>query len=226
MITKTYKILIVENEFINRKFTEQLLINLGQDIVDSVTNAKDALLITKNKPIDFVLMDINLEGAINGLDCAKQLNKNIPIIYMTEEQDKLSIEKASKTNIYGYIIKPFTPQVFRATFSVAVARFQVLEQERRSIIELGNRYRYEIKSKTLKIGSIPIVLTKKEHDVLNFLVLHLNEQVNFYSLKESIWNNKKVSLSTIRDTVLRLRKKAPLLKIENFVGIGYCLKNI
>jgi len=225
-MTKIYKVLIVENEFINRKFTEQLLINLGHDIVASVTNAKDALLITKNKIIDFIFMDINLEGSINGIDCAKQLNKNIPIIYMTEKQDRLSIEKASQTNIYGYLIKPFSSQEFRATLSVAIVRLQVLNREKISTIELGAKYSYELKSKTLKKENKPIVLTKKEHDVLNFFVVHLNEQVSFYSLKESIWENKQVSVSTIRDTVLRLRKKAPLLKIENFVGIGYCLKNL
>jgi DNA-binding response OmpR family regulator len=225
-MNKKYKILIVEDEFINRIFMKKVLIDFGHTIVGSVTNAKDALLIAKTNPIDFVFMDINLKGNINGIRCAEQLDKSIAIIYITAQEDNQSIREGSNTNIYGYIIKPFTSQQIKATLSVAIAKFISCKLKKNTTINLGHEYSYKLKNESLIKNDIPIVLSKKEHDVLHFFVLHINEKISFNSLKKSVWKNKDISFSNIRDTVLRLRKKAPLLQIENIIGIGYCLKNV
>ena len=225
-MNKNYKILIVEDEFINREFIKKVLTNFGHTIVASVTNAKDALRISKDNPIDFIFMDINLKGNTNGITCAEQVDKSIAIIYMTAQSDTASIEKAGKTNIYGYMIKPFTAQDIKATLTVAISKFLMCKLKKITTIELGYKYNYYLESKTLKKNNVPVSLTKKEHAVLDFFVLHLNKKISFKALKESVWENKNITSSNIRDTVLRLRKKAPLLQIENIIGVGYCLKNV
>jgi DNA-binding response OmpR family regulator len=194
--------------------------------VGSVTNVKDALRISKDNPIDFIFMDINLKGKSNGITCAEQIDKSIAIIYITAQADTQSIEKASNTNIYGYMIKPFKAQDIKATLTVAIAKFHMCKLKKFTTIELGHKYNYHLKSKTLMENDVPVLLTKKEQAILDFFVLHLNEKISFNALKESVWENKDISFSNIRDTVLRLRKKAPLLQIENIIGIGYCLKKV
>jgi DNA-binding response OmpR family regulator len=225
-MNRNYKILIVEDEFINREFIKKVLSDFGHTIVGSVTNAKDALRISKDNLIDFIFMDINLKGNTNGITCAEQVDKSIAIIYMTAQSDTTSIEKAGKTNLYGYMIKPFTAQDIKATLTVAIAKFLMCKLKKFTTIELGHKYNYHLNNKTLIKNDIPVLLTKKEHAILDFFVLHINERISFHALKESVWENKDISSSNIRDTVLRLRKKAPLLQIENIIGMGYCLKNV
>ena len=230
---KNYNILIVEDEFINAKFIEQVIEELGHNVIANVDNAEKAVAVITNNLVDFVFMDINLESEIDGIACAKLLNieKNIAIIYMTAISDTLTIESASKTNIFGYLIKPFNAKDIESALSVAIARFLALKQltenkSKSTSIHLGNGYSYIFISKTLTKENHPISLTQRESSILHFLALHINQNISYSSLQQYVWRDKEISLSTVRDTILRLRKKAPLLPIENLVGIGYCLKNV
>lgn len=83
--------------------------NLGHYVVDIAFNGKDALIKTRKTNPDLVLMDIQLNGEMNGINAAKQIHElfNIPFIYLTGSQNKTIMEKAKKTEPAGYIHKPF-----------------------------------------------------------------------------------------------------------------------
>ncbi len=229
-ILRQYNILIVDDEFINAKFIAQSIRKLGHLIVGNVKNANDALKIAKRNEIDFVFMDINLNDKIDGILCADLLNQKqkIAVIYMSAFSDSQTIKNASKTNIYGYLIKPFSINEIEATLSVAIQRvFGSKDNENKiqsNIKSLGDNYIYNFSTKTFLIDNVPIHLTNKETEVLNLLCLNINQNISYELLENSVWDEKEITSSTIRDTVLRLRKKAPLLNLDNIVGIGYCLK--
>lgn len=71
---------------------------------------------------------------------------------------------------------------------------------------------------------MPVELTKKESAIFYYLFKNLNRTVTTEYLNEYVWNNKSVSPSTIRDTILRLRKKVPDLSIRTISGLGYSLE--
>ena len=225
---KKYHILIVEDEFINSQFVEQVLLQLGHNIVANIKNADSAIKITEDNHIDFIFMDINLEGEIDGILCAKIINhkKNIAIIYMTAFGDSQTIKESIDTNIYGYLVKPFDAQDIEATLAIAIKQIRKKETQNLRYINLGNGYRYDIETKTFYIDNIPINLTPKESQTLYILCNNINQNISYKILGDNVWIGKEISISTIRDTVLRLRKKAPLLNLDNIIGIGYCLKNV
>ena len=231
MNTKQYNVLIVEDKFIEAKFIENIITKLGYNLVNNVKNATDALKTVEKNKIDFAFIDINLKGKINGILCADLLNKynKIAIIYMTEYTDSFIIKEASKTNIYGYLIKPFDFYNIEATLSVAIKRFTDLElidrEKQLNFINLGDNCGYDIKNKTLLVNNNPINLTKTISKTLHILCLNINQNTSYQQLLDYVWQNKHIATSTIRDTILRLRKKVPFLNIQNFIGIGYCLKD-
>ncbi len=232
MLIKSYNILIVEDEFINAQFMEQVLVELGHNVVSNVKNAESAIRITKNNHIDFIFMDINLEGSIDGISCAKILNRDkyIPIIYITAFKDSDILEEAMDTNIYGYLVKPFDKKDIKITLAVAIKQIAKRKnnqnnQNKSKSINLGNSYIYDKETKTLCVKDIPINLTMKESEILYILCSCINKNVSYDILENHVWRDKNISISTIRDTVLRLRKKAPQLDINNIIGVGYCLKN-
>jgi len=220
-------ILIVEDEYINAQLIEQSVENLGHKVTAITSNAQDSYDVVKKSCIDLIFMDINLEGSIDGISCAKKLNqyKNIPIIYTTAYSDTNTIKEASQTNIYGYLIKPFDDRDIEATLNVAIASIEKNRKELGNIIDLKNCYIYSMDTKLFTINGEIIPLTKKEKELLEFLIKNSNNVISYDLFRQIVWNDKIVADSTIREIILRLRKKAPLLHIENIVGLGYIFKN-
>lgn len=233
MSKQVFNILIVEDEFINAQFVAQFLTSLSHHVVGIAATAGEALRYINSSSIDFVFMDINIEGDTDGIRLAELLNQkiSIPTIYMTAFGDSHTIEEASETNIYGFIIKPFDAQDIQAAFSVAIQRLQSEKEQRNhlkvhheSIIDLGNHYRYDLKRKTLYCREKCVLFTKNESKLIHLFCLHYGEIVPFDHIRACGWGEKSIAESTMRDTILRIRKKIPLLTLENITGIGYCLK--
>ena len=85
MKIKDYTILIVEDEFIATEYLSQILYSFDIDTIFKASSSDEALDIVKNNHIDLIFMDINIQGAIDGIKCASLLNnKNfLPIIFTT-----------------------------------------------------------------------------------------------------------------------------------------------
>ena len=102
-------ILIVEDEFIVAFDIKLMVESMNYNVIDTVSSGEDALKIIETTKIDLILMDVVLDGEMNGIDTAIQLrnNSNIPIIYSTAYPDSLTHERIKQTEPFDYLIKPF-----------------------------------------------------------------------------------------------------------------------
>ena len=77
------KILIVEDQKIIALDLKKSLKNRGYEIAGICDNAEDAIKLTEENHPDLILMDIMLNGKLNGIETAELINKeyNIPVIY-------------------------------------------------------------------------------------------------------------------------------------------------
>lgn len=229
MNKNNFNILVVEDEFIAFIYLKDILLKMGFDNIHDAKNAESAKEIVLNNKIDLVFMDINIDGSLDGIFCAKILNEknNIPIIYTTAYADMNTINDTKETNIYGYIIKPFNYEDVDVTLSIAL-RFLQKENSNIDIIDeelvLTEEYKYYKNSKTLKKSGVVVNLTKKELEIFNQLTLKINQNISYELLLEEVWSGKEVSFSTIRDTFSRLKRKVPELNIQNVANYGYILK--
>jgi len=226
-----YNILIVEDEFINAQFIKKAVLKLGHNVIDTVETGQEALEVIKEEEIHVVFMDINLEGNMDGIQCAKLINqnKNIPIIYTTAFSDSQTIDEATNTNLFGYLIKPYDFHDIEAILKLTLKQNSIKKQatnntDTQPFIKLNERYKFYVKTKTLLKNDKPVKLTQKECATFYCLFQNLNQIVSTAYLTEYVWDNKPISSSTIRDTILRLRKKIPDLSIQNISGLGYTLK--
>lgn len=227
-------ILVVEDDIFATKYLIGILKKLGFTTVLKSDNAADALEIVKSHTIDLVFMDININGAIDGIRCANILNEQyfLPIIFTTAYSDSLTIKEASKTNIFSYITKPFEPHDVEASIHIVLNRLkffqkntiQCEEPSSKTIVNLGNDQTYNKDTKIFLVQNIAIDLTKKEIEILDFLCNNLNQYISYDIFKEKVWQNTTISNSTIRDSISRLKKKLPNLNLSNIVNIGYVLK--
>jgi DNA-binding response OmpR family regulator len=224
-------ILIVEDEIISTEYLKDILNELGYNNIYEATDATKAVEITNNHNIDIAFMDININGAIDGIECAKMINKNQPIaiIFTSAYGDSETIKEASKTNTYGFVIKPFDIKDIETTLTITLSRIENIQKTEtkkdKDIVHLNDNQKYNLSTNTLTIDETIINLTKKESDILYELSNNLNQNISYEILKSTVWNNKDISYSTIRDTVSRLKKKAPKLNINTIIDYGYILKD-
>jgi len=103
------KILIVEDEKIIAEDLRLTLSALGHNIIGIVTTGESAIKIAGAFRPDIVLMDIMLDGEVDGVEAAEQISVDysIPVIFVTAYSDEKTRKKAEMTNPLGYINKPF-----------------------------------------------------------------------------------------------------------------------
>ena len=103
------KIMIVEDEMIIAMGYAAALINASFDVPNVIIDTgEEAVKIILSVNPDLVLMDINLKGEIDGIDAAKQIlkKKNVPIIFMSGNNDAETKKRALSINPAGYLNKP------------------------------------------------------------------------------------------------------------------------
>ncbi len=116
------KILIVED---NPIVAEDIRIKLEQmdyEVVAIASSGREAIEAAGKYCPDISLMDIRLGDGMNGIDAASELKRlhKISVIYLTAFADEDTIERAKKTEPYGYIVKPFRNSDLKSNIEIAL----------------------------------------------------------------------------------------------------------
>jgi len=120
-------ILIVEDEKIIAQDLKLTLNNFGYEVPAIASSGEDAIKKTAEITPDLILMDIMLDGELNGIETAKQIlgKHNIPLIYISAYADENTISEAQKTKPYGYLVKPFEEQELHSIIRIALGKEKV-----------------------------------------------------------------------------------------------------
>ena len=124
------RILIVEDEIIVATDIQTTLLSLGYDVLDIVASGEEAIQKAQELQPDFVLMDIRLQGELDGIQAAEAISKifSVPILFLTAYADQKTLERAKLTKPMGYILKPFEERELYTTIEVALYRHQMEKQ--------------------------------------------------------------------------------------------------
>lgn len=119
-------ILIVEDELLIAKNTAKKLKNLGYNVSKIVSSGQDAIDFINSQQPDLILMDVAIKGEIDGIDTAAKIKSiaDIPIVFLTAYANDETLERASKTGCYGYLIKPFRDRELQATIKMTLSKYQ------------------------------------------------------------------------------------------------------
>jgi len=136
-------VLIVEDERIVAKDLQQTLNGLGYNAYAIASSAEEAISRAAERCPDIVLMDIRIEGALDGIDTAELLKRrfDVPVVFLTAHSDEATLDRAKRVDPHGYLIKPMRTAELRSALEVGLFRH---DMERR----LRERERWH--SKTLE----------------------------------------------------------------------------
>lgn len=105
---KKFRVLIAEDEMVTAIFLKKIFEEAGCSVIDVVSSGEAALESVRMELPDFIVMDIMLEGELDGIETVRkiQLIHNVPIVYITASTDDESISRAMDTGPVDYLAKP------------------------------------------------------------------------------------------------------------------------
>jgi DNA-binding NtrC family response regulator len=116
------RILIVEDERITAEDLQETLTDLGYEVTASVSSGADAISQAEENMPDLALMDVCIQGEMDGTETARVLRErfNIPVIYLTAHADSSTVTRAKDAGPLGYITKPFQEAALHASIEIAL----------------------------------------------------------------------------------------------------------
>ncbi|WCO02708.1 LytR/AlgR family response regulator transcription factor [Psychroserpens ponticola] len=124
-MSETISVLIVEDEFLTVDAIKDNLEDVGYRISGIARDAKEALSILDEGETDIAILDMNIQGARDGIWLAKRIKESykIPFIFLTAYSDKKTVKSAVETQPFGYLIKPFKKMDLFTSIEVALRNF-------------------------------------------------------------------------------------------------------
>ena len=114
-------VLIVEDELIIALMIERMVQNLGHKVLAKVTSGEAAIEAAKEHRPDVILMDIRLQGEMDGIDAMSVIRRtsNIPVIFITGNSDENYRKRVQEADPLGFLTKPITQGDLSRSFSCA-----------------------------------------------------------------------------------------------------------
>ena len=222
-------ILIVDDE---KDILDLLRFNLEKEgyKILSAMDGKEALELATSAMPDLIILDIMLPGK-DGLEVIRELGQNsktqnIPVIFLTAKGSEIDEVIVLELGADDYIIKPIAIRKLLSRVKM-VFRKTTKKEESDEIIRFPNLVidpqRYEV-----KVDGAPIVLTKKEFEILYYLARRPGRVINRETLLNDIWGEGVIVIDRTVDVHIRkIREKlGPRHEsmIDTIKGVGYRLK--
>lgn len=187
--------------------------------ITSKTNIKDTInYINNNNNIDLIILDIALPDG-NGITLYNNYIKklNIPVIFLTANDDEDDIVKCLELGAEDYITKPFSTKELLARVNKVLLRYK-----RNSLIKVKN-ISFDMDKLILYKDNEVVNLTALELKLVNLLFLNINKVVTRSTILDKIWEwtGNDVDYHTVTVYFNRIRDKIGKDIIITIKGIGY-----
>jgi len=222
------KVLIVEDEK-TLSYEVEAFLKKAFYLCDLAHNGRKALEMLDLNLYDFILLDLGLPDT-DGLTLlleAKKLNPDAAYIILTARGNIEDRIKGLDLGADDYLPKPFSlPELQSRMQAISRRKFGIKNEA----IPIGE-FEVDLQNRTLSSNNMQVDLTRKEFDLLSYLLLHKNRVLTRMQLSEHIWGSftDDDSDSNYIDVHIKnIRKKlghhAPVDWLETVRGVGYKIK--
>lgn len=221
------RILVVEDEVKFARFVEMELTYEGY----SVTKAYDGrtgLELAENEEFDLILLDIMLPG-LNGIEVLRRIRRvsSVPIIMLTARGSVMDKVSGLDLGADDYITKPFAIEELLARIRAALRKQN--RSPHNQVLNVG-LLSLDPSRRQVKYGDTLIELTKREFDVLQYLLENKGIVVTREALLENVWGFDFTGETNAVDVYIRfLRSKIDeifgIKLIHTVRGVGYVIRD-
>ena len=225
-----HRVLIVEDEQDIAGLIKHTLERGGETEAQIVGSGDAALKAVIERAPDLIILDLNLP-VVGGLEVCRILRSradvpHVPIIMLTartSEDDRVSgLEQGAD----DYVTKPFSIRELSARVRAALRRTASADGlgPRSHGSDSGERQMADFEAVAIAVDGAPVRLTRREFELLRYLVQNKNRVVSRDRLLERVWGYERlVETRSVDVHVGRLRSKLRTAgrQIETVVGLGY-----
>lgn len=226
------RILIVEDEEKLARFIELELTYEGYS-VEKASDGRAGLVLAQEKEFDLIALDIMLPG-LNGLEVLRRIRQTseVPVILLTARDSTMDKVSGLDGGANDYITKPFAIEELlariRAVLRNTAGKSKTVKTEENKLT--SNGLMVSLDSREVWVDNQPVDLTKKEFDLLAFLLKNKGIVVSRETLLDRIWGYDYAGETNAVDVYIRyLRAKIeePFGKkyIQTIRGVGYVVRD-
>ncbi len=204
MNSKAKKILVVDDDTSIRNLLRVVLESRGFSVAEA-DNGVTALHTFQTENPDIVILDVMMPQ-MDGFECCRRLREisDCPIIMLTAKGEDYDQVSGFDAGADDYVVKPFTPMVLVARME---ALFRRSDKESHVRTAFGG-IRIDIDGREVYVDSERVQLSRKEYDLLKYLMDNYNISLSRDQILESVWGYDYLGSSNTVDThITRLRTK-------------------
>ena len=225
------RILVVEDEKKLARYLQLELTHEGYE-VRLAHDGRSALTTHADWPCDLILLDLMLPE-LSGIEVCRRIRQkdNVPSIMLTAKDDVSDKVMGLDMGADDYMTKPFAIEELLARIRVALKRHseQGAEHAPGERVLTEGELSLDRDSREVRYGTEPVVLTKKEFDLLEYLMLHRNVAISRNELLDKVWGYSYLGDTNVVDVYIRyLRCKLDdpyhIKLIHTVRGVGYLLR--
>ena len=223
------KILIVEDEEKLARFIELELSYEGYK-VDKCGDGRKGLALIEQGSYDLVLLDIMLPG-LNGIEVLRRVRKfsDVPIIMLTARDSVVDKVTGLDGGADDYITKPFAIEELLARLRAAFRKRQSEAEAHSSDVLRFGLLSLDPSAYTATMNSQPLELTKREFDLLHYMMENKGIVLTRDVLLERVWGYDYQGETNVVDVYIRFLRskiddKIGVRYIQTVRGVGYVLR--
>lgn len=230
--TKKHRVLIIEDEKNLARFVDLELQHEGYETA-ICHDGRKGLETALNQEWDVILLDLMLPE-LNGLEVCRRIRpiKDIPIIIMTARDSVIDRVSGLDQGADDYIVKPFAIEELLARLRALFRRIDHNKEEKNQSQQSSVKYRnlvIEKKGRIVKRDDQVIDLTKREYELLLYLMENLNTVMSREVLLDKVWGYKTEVETNVVDVYIRyLRNKIDVPGKDSYIqtvrGTGYVMR--
>jgi DNA-binding response OmpR family regulator len=222
-----HRVLIVEDEQDIAQLIKHSLERGGNADADIVSSGDAALKSVSEQPPDLIILDLNLP-VLSGTEVCRILRsrsdmRHVPIIMLTARTTEDDRVTGLEQGADDYVTKPFSLRELNARVRAVLRRSATVE-ERGPAGYQGTHLNADFDAVAVAVDGAPIRLTRREFELLRYLVQNRNRVISRDRLLERVWGyDRMVETRSVDVHVGRLRSKLGIAghQIETVVGLGY-----
>ena len=207
-VNPALRVLLVDDEPAIRRALRAPLSEMGF-IATEASRGEEAIQLAQSQTFDVVLLDMNMPGmgGMKTLVKLRSIAPRLPILMVTVVDGEEEKIEALESGADDYVTKPFSVREVIARMRSAIRRSQAPERNEDAPISIGEIQVQPMRRLVTKAGQ-PIHLTRKEYDILLYLMTHAGRAVTYGKLLTSVWGpDYRQEVDYLRTFIRQLRKK-------------------